>query len=306
MEMDDEDDETTPTNEGPDETTLTNNGNKERNIEEVASINNRDEVTPTEVISPIVSDKDCTNETTPTETGNNMEEELTFTKGDPSMIVGVARSGVSSILQVDEFSDLQHGSIDLRPSLNIGKTLDPVLSEQSPLPLYEHTNSLSVVLSMEQFINNIANTIGYEVYDLQLARKVYSLIETSGKEGLTGEKIVTMMANSETRNMAIVDIIQDLLNFGIVWHLLIITLTILSVSLSPPVSLSHCLPSVSLSPFLSPYLPSSIYLLLSPSLSSSLPFPLFSRFIQLVPLYLLLLPIVTVTCGSYPIQRVIG
>ena len=205
--------ETTPINEmevgeGINETTPINDDN----INEEAT----SETTPI-IINKGVEDIDSATptdegiaEATPTNVG---EEEET---GEPTPTreeTPTARAGISTVLQVDEYADLQHGSVDFSPSFNIGKVLGPI-TEPGVVSL-SGNDHFSVVMSLEQFCG-LANTIGYEECDLVLAKNMYSLIQEAGKIGITEEDISTVLAASVTGNLTINDIIQDLLNFGIV------------------------------------------------------------------------------------------
>ncbi len=125
-----------------------------------------------------------------------------------------AKYGVSTLLQLDELSELQHGFIDMGPSLNIGMLLDP-LPEASEPPREEIAARGKAVISLEEFTTTLASSIGYEEKDIELAKEVYGVVEGSGGSGVTESDVVKVLPVRE-EGVTVCDVIQDLLNFEVV------------------------------------------------------------------------------------------
>ena len=124
------------------------------------------------------------------------------------------KCGVSTLLQLDELSELQHGFIDMGPSLNIGMLLDP-LPEASETPREEIPARGKAVISLEEFTTTLASSIGYEERDVELAKEVYGVVERSGGSGVTESDVVKVLPVRE-EGVTVCDVIQDLLNFEVV------------------------------------------------------------------------------------------
>ena len=149
---------------------------------------------------------------------DNQEEEETTPKlggvGDPV----VARCGVSTMLHVDEYAELQPGSLDLGPSVNIGQLLDPIegATLEPPGIRGEPRDQHNVLISLDEFLS-LMGTLGYCESDVVLAKRVYSAIEESGRSGISETSLSEGLEGwVRPGGVAIGDVVQDLLNFEMV------------------------------------------------------------------------------------------
>ena len=124
--------------------------------------------------------------------------------------------GMSKILQTDELSEIQAGSVDFRPSMNIGQLLDPAEDQHENPETSDANNETTPKISIEEFSTLVKKNLGYSTPDLELARKIYCLIKDAGKYGITMESVKLGVATEKTGTMTVDDIIQDLLNIQLV------------------------------------------------------------------------------------------
>ena len=151
--------------------------------------------------------------------GEGTAEEATPKTGVTNEAIPVVKCGISTMLQVDECSQLQHGSVDIGPSLNIGRFLDPLQGPPSePSGNNGRAEEPSVHVSFDEFVS-LAQTLSYEKCDLELARRIYEAVESSGRDGISEETLSKTLVGGACvprGKMTISDIIQDLLNFEMV------------------------------------------------------------------------------------------
>ena len=124
---------------------------------------------------------------------------------------------MSTLLQIDEMAELQHGTTVLRPSMNIGTLLEP--SEEENIEIYsvnesiiEHTDT-PIVIEFDEFLS-FAKILGYSNSDLSISKQIYSVINEADRSGITMATL--MITVSKDIQMSVKDIVQDLINFGLV------------------------------------------------------------------------------------------
>ena len=128
---------------------------------------------------------------------------------------------MSTLLQIDEMAELQHGTTVLRPSMNIGTLLEP--SEEENIEIYsvnesiiEHTDT-PIVIEFDEFLS-FAKILGYSNSDLSISKQIYSVINEADRSGITMATLMNTVYKDihiDTQ-MSVKDIVQDLINFGLV------------------------------------------------------------------------------------------
>ena len=157
----------------------------------------------------------------------NEDKQIEENKSEKRSLVKVrseisqARSGVSTLLQIDEMAELQHGTTVLRPSINIGTLLEPLEEENIEIhsvneSISEHTDT-PIVIEFDEFIS-FAEVLGYSSSDLSISKQIYSVINEADKSGITMATLMNTVYKDihiDTQ-MSVKDIVQDLINFGLV------------------------------------------------------------------------------------------
>lgn len=139
--------------------------------------------------------------------------------GPPS---SVPRCGVSTLLQVDEYAELKHCQVELGPSLNIGKLMDPVQGA-NVASHDDKDREAPVEVDFNEFTDICLMNLGYNDEDLKLAEKVYHKITKSAQKGISETELLNSFEKSN--NKQVQDILHDLLNFKLVSELWPLTLT---------------------------------------------------------------------------------
>ena len=121
-------------------------------------------------------------------------------------------SSISILLNIDEVSPLQHGSLVITPGANIGSLLDP--SERVSLPEQcsaDDEDSLLVAVSFDEFLVIARERLGYSTSDCELAKELKRLVE-GGKEGVRDvSELCCVSVDGQQKSTEAV--IQDLVNF---------------------------------------------------------------------------------------------
>lgn len=126
------------------------------------------------------------------------------------------KCGISSMLQVDEFAELQHCQVEFGPSLNIGEFSDPVKGA-GVINDNNHDRDAPDEVTFNEFTHIVKN-LGYNEDDLQLAEKVFKRITISEHKGIRENELLKSFDNDSVRtgNKSVQDILRDLLNFKLV------------------------------------------------------------------------------------------
>ena len=121
-------------------------------------------------------------------------------------------SSISVLLNIDEISPLQHGSLVMVPGANIGSLLDPL----EPVSMQEQCStdedsSYAAMISFDEFLVIAKERLGYSVSDCEVAKELRRLVE----EGVKNEnKLYGVTIDGQQKSTEAV--IKDLVNFELV------------------------------------------------------------------------------------------
>lgn len=126
----------------------------------------------------------------------------------------VSKAGISTLLNIDESSDLQHGTLCISPPINIGCLLDPLYEEEKGEKQILGVG-LSEEVSLESFAGFASVHLGYSSVAIETAKQIYTVIDGAGSRGVAMETLKTRITEKE-EGRDFVNILQDLINFDLV------------------------------------------------------------------------------------------
>ena len=124
------------------------------------------------------------------------------------------KSGLGTLLDIDhETAELQHGSIVIRPPVNIGCLLDPLDDETPPL-LCDLTEQIATVsITLDEFLIIASSSLNYSPVAMTTAKHVYKIVNEAGTAGVTMATLSTLV---ECDTPLLDTVLQDLINFNLV------------------------------------------------------------------------------------------
>ena len=151
----------------------------------------------------------------PLGSGQALQEKSSSSSIKGRSAASVAKSGISTLLNIDESSHLQHGSLSIRPSVNIGRLLDP-LEDEKQSSAGTATDTLEV--SIQSFVAFASSYLGYTPVAIETARQVYAVINDTGDKGVAMETLLERFTGSgnQEKKRNFESILQDLMNFDLV------------------------------------------------------------------------------------------
>ena len=165
--------------------------------------------------SIIQEDMEVTNEGDSLRQSGSERREGQECEGSKSHTPGsVIRAGIGTLLNIDESSDLQHGTLRIRPPINIGCLLDP-LDEEKKGEKQILGVSLSEDVSFESFVA-FASALCYSSVAVETAKQIYAVVDGAGSKGVSMETLKTRITEQQREGRDLVNILQDLINFDLV------------------------------------------------------------------------------------------
>ncbi|XP_019861323.1 PREDICTED: uncharacterized protein LOC109589733 [Amphimedon queenslandica] len=128
----------------------------------------------------------------------------------------VMKAGIGTLLNIDESSHLQHGTLRIRPPINIGCLLDP-LDEEEKGEKQVLGIGLSEEVSLGSFAAFVSAHLGYSSVAIETARRIYTVIDEAGNKGVAME-ILRMRITEKEEGRDFGNILQDLINFDLIFR----------------------------------------------------------------------------------------